>query len=95
MRNRTACPNCGTEVDGSTLGYGTDEFGEREFGCEVCVTLLSPRPWTSRESVIRGAAAVLGEAFAEGRISVPEVAYAESLGRIAVAIADKAVSENI
>ncbi len=91
MRNRTACPNCGTEVDGSTLGYGTDEFGERAFGCKVCVMLLSPPPWTSRASVVRAAASVLGTAFAQGRIETRALDSATDLDQLAEDIADLAM----
>jgi len=43
MMNRVTCPKCGSEVEGYALGWGHDEQGDYEFGCEVCVT-AKPTP---------------------------------------------------
>lgn len=93
MQNRTTCPNCGTEVDGVYLGYGQDEYGERTFGCHVCVTTLPTDRDPYRNAVVRAASQVLGTAFAQGRISTTAPNYADSLGAIAEEIADRAVKE--
>lgn len=89
MLNRTTCPNCGSEVEGATLGWGRDDDGTREFGCDVCVTKEQDTVTVSRAAVIESAAFVLGVAFTDGRIHVPKENYAEALGTLAEAIADR------
>lgn len=93
MRNRTACPNCGTEVDGTYLGYGQDEYGERTFGCHVCVTALPSDLDPYRSAVVRAASHVLGTAFTHGRIGTEAADYADALGEIAEEIAERAVKD--
>lgn len=95
MRNRTTCPNCGTEVDGSTLGYGTDEIddGEHVFGCLVCVTPIPVDHTPHRNAVLRAASHVLGVAFVRGDINTPAENFSGALGELAEAIADRAVKE--
>lgn len=80
----TKCPNCHSEVDGMELAYGRDRTGENVQGCDYCIT----EPVNRRDQVERAAASVLGKAFAEGRINVPEVDYANALAVIADEIAE-------
>lgn len=89
MLNRTTCPNCGSEVEGTTLGWGRDDNGTKEFGCELCVTPEQDTATVSKAAVIEAGAFVLGAAFTDGRIHVPEENYAEALGMLAEAIADR------
>lgn len=95
MMNRVTCPNCYSEVEAYTLGFGTDEDGDHGHGCDICLNITRNTAPADRAAVIRAASHVLGVAFATGRVTVPGVDFAGELGALAEEIADRAVSEGV
>lgn len=95
MMNRTTCPNCGSEVEGWTLGYGIWHNGDTVFGCSVCTTEIPKRPDVSWTDVTEAACHVLGAAFVSGRIDTSAEDFAGMFGSVAKEIADRAFKQGI